>query len=199
MNTMPPFQATARHRGFSLIELLLALGVIAILLVAAFVIYPQVRVSQQINQEKSNLSMLQSGIRAALAPQGGNYAVLGAVTETTGNQFANQARIVPTSMNSGDFSGSTITNGWGGAVVLHATVGTFEGYRPGRSFGIQYNNVPQAACVDFVMRTIGGFSAAWVNGSTGAGTYLTPINATPDRVATRCAIQNPATIHFVSN
>lgn len=199
MNTLSSPPSVALARGFSLIELLLVLGVIAILLVAAFVIYPQVQVSRQINQEKSNLSMLQNGIRATMAPTGGNYAVLGAQTQTVGNRFANQARVVPSSMNGGNYSGTTITNGWGGDVVIHATVGSFEGYGPGRSFGIQYNGVPQDACVDFVMRTLGGFSAAWVNGSTGSGTYLTPANITPDTVATRCALQNPATIHFVSN
>jgi len=199
MNTLSSSPSIARARGFSLIELLLVLGVIAILLVAAFVVYPQVQVSRQINQEKSNLSMLQNGIRATLAPTGGNYTVLGAQTQTVGNRFANQARVVPSSMNGGDYSGTTITNGWGGDVIIHSTVGSFEGYSPGRSFGIQYNGVPQEACVDFVMRTLGGFSAAWVNGSTGAGTHLTPANITPDTVATRCTLQNPATIHFVSN
>lgn len=185
-------------RGFSLIELLLTLGVIAILLVAAFVIYPKVRLSQQINQEKANLSALQAGIRSMLAGQGGNYSVLGAVGETRGNRFANQARVVPITMNGGDYEGSTITNGWNGAVVLHSTVGSFEGYQAGRSFGIQYNGIPTEACVDFFTRTIGGFSAAWINGSTGAGTYLTP-QSDVALVAQRCQLQSPATIHFVSN
>lgn len=188
----------ARQRGFTLIEILLVLGVLALLLVAAFVVYPRVKTSQQINQEKSNLSMLQNGIRSTLATQGGNYSVLGAQGQTAGNRFANQARIVPTTMNGGNYDSTTITNGWGGTVVIHSTVGTFEGHRPGRAFGIQYNSVPQDACVDFVMRTMGGFSAAWINGSTGAGTYFTPANISPDTVATRCQLQNPATIHFVS-
>mgnify|MGYP000363598201 CR=1 FL=1 len=199
MNTTSPSHPLARSRGFSLIEMLLVLGVLAILLVAAFVVYPRVQLSNQINQEKANLSMLQNGIRSTLAPQGGKYTVLGAQGQTIGNRFANQARLVPSSMNGGDYQGSTITNGWGGAVVIHSTTGTFEGYAPGRSFGIQYNNVPQEACADFVMRTLGGFSAAWVNGATGAGTYLTPANITPDRVVARCQLQNPTTIHFVSN
>lgn len=196
---MPPSRPLSRPRGFSLIEMLLVLGVLAILLVAAFVVYPRVQLSNQINQEKANLSMLQNGIRSTLAPQGGKYTVLGAQGQTVGNRFANQARIVPATMNGGDYEGSTITNGWGGTVVIHSTTGSFEGHRPGRAFGIQYNNVPQDACVDFVMRTMGGFSAAWINGATAAGTYFTPANISPDTVATRCQLQNPATIHFVSN
>lgn len=46
MPPLPRFQ-----KGFSLIELLLVLGVLAILLIAAFIVYPQVRQQNLINKE----------------------------------------------------------------------------------------------------------------------------------------------------
>ena len=54
---LPSFSRT-RSAGFSLIELLLVLGIIAILLVAAFVVYPQVRDRNQANVEVTNLATM---------------------------------------------------------------------------------------------------------------------------------------------
>lgn len=188
-----------REAGFSLIEMLLVLGVLAVLLIAAFVVYPRVRLAQQVHVEKENLSILQAGIQSKLAAQNGNYTSLGAIESGIGNTFANRAKITPESMNNGNFAGSSIVNSWGGTVIIHATGGgSFDGYQSGRAFGIQYNGVPKEACAQFVLGSIGNFVAAWVNGSTGAGTYLTPKNASPERVIERCEAQEVASIHFVS-
>ena len=40
-----------RRKGFSLLELLLVLGIIAALIVAAFIVYPKVRTSQIVDAE----------------------------------------------------------------------------------------------------------------------------------------------------
>ena len=66
--TRQPFK---RRRGFSLIELLLVLGVIAILLVAAFVIYPRVRLANQVNSEVTNIAAIQANVRSMMAPTNG--------------------------------------------------------------------------------------------------------------------------------
>ncbi len=192
------FYVAKKTKGFSLVEILLTIAIIALLALVAFLVYPRVRMALSIQQERSNLTALQNGIRSMLANQNGNYTALGAVEETTGNLLTNQAKVTPTSMNNGDYSSSTIVNSWGGKVVIHSTVGKFEGYAKGRAFGIQYNDVPKDACAQFVLGTISGFTAAWINGSTGAGTYFTPMNATPERVLERCKLQEKATIHFVS-
>lgn len=187
-----------KNKGFSLVEILLVLGVIALLAIAAFVIYPRVRMALDIQQERSNLMTLQSGIRSVLSTQNGDYTALGAIEQTAGNLLANRAKVTPIIMNGGDYSGSNIVNSWGGNVIIHSTIGEFEGYARGRAFGIQYNNVPKDACVQFVLGTISGFTAAWINGNTGAGNYFTAKNATPERVTERCQLQDRATIHFVS-
>ena len=188
-----------KHKtGFSLVELLLVLGVIAVLLVAAFVIYPRVKLANQVHQERSSLLVLQSGIRSSLASQGGNYKTLGTVSETKGNAFAYGAKAVPSAWNASATNPTDIVNGWGGKVIIHSTVGTFEGYSAGKAFGIQYNDVPKEACVKFVTENLGNFVAAWVNGSTGVGTYLTP-NSSVEKIVERCELQPLATIHFVSD
>lgn len=192
------FSSIKIRKGFSLIEMLLVLGVLAVLLIAAFVVYPRVKLSQQVHQEKANIFAIQTGIRSALLNQGGSFEALGFVENPTGNVFTNRARIVPSNMNGGDYSGSEILNGWGGRVVVHSTVGAFGGYTRGRTFGIQYNEVPKEACVQFVTETIGNFVAVWINGSTGAGTYLTP-NSSVGKIIERCEVQPIATVHFVSD
>lgn len=61
------FSMKKSNGGFSLIELLLVLGVIAILLVAAFVVYPQVRDKQIVNREVSALRLMSAGIQSLYA------------------------------------------------------------------------------------------------------------------------------------
>lgn len=185
-------------KGFSLIELLLVLGVVAILLVAAFVVYPRVRQSQQINQEVSNLSTLQAGIRAAFAPTGGVYTALDTMQSTKGRQFVNQSRIAPSSMNGGDVNSTELKNSWGGDVIIHATISPYAGNAAGRMFAIRYNNVPAEACVDFVSRSVAKFDAMWVNGSSGTS-YLTPENFSVSQAVARCNVASPAEVVFMSN
>ena len=93
----------AGQKGFSLIELLLVLGVIALLLVAAFVVYPKVRLANQANTEVKNLTTVQAGLKALYASKNNNFSGLTL-------DLARDAKIFPSTM----VVGNTVVNSWGG-------------------------------------------------------------------------------------
>lgn len=51
------------EKGFSLLELLLSLAIISALIVAAFIVYPRVKASNEVNQETKNLSAIYAASR----------------------------------------------------------------------------------------------------------------------------------------
>ena len=150
-----------RKNGFSLIELLLVLGVLAILIVAAFVIYPRVRDNARINDEVSNLSVMKAGLVNLYASKGRDYTGL-----TT--QVANQARAFPARMNQGVYTGTAVTSSWGGAVEVQgqsAAITVPIAVPAGRAFRILYNDVPENICLGLVSAASGHFFKISVGGT----------------------------------
>lgn len=177
-------------KGFSLIELLLVLGVLAILLVAAFVVYPQVRDRNQANTEVSNLTSIKANINNLYASRGGNYA--GLATET-----AVRARALPSSMVGGDFVAGTPTAAWGGLVNVGSAGAPGTAVAAGgRTFGIQYADVPEGVCLGLVSGAATNFSQVSVGGTD----LITDNQFNPAAAATACGgTTGPKTIIFTSN
>lgn len=181
-------------KGFSLIELLLVLGVLAILLVAAFVVYPQVRDRNQANTEASNLTSIKAGVNNLYASKGGNYTGL-----TAG--VANQARVFPASMNQGTYTDAApITSSWGGTVAVAVNGAATAATRtPGgviaanRSFTITYSSVPDGVCLPLVSSAANNFQGVTV----GTTEVLTSTGFDPARAAAACT--GNANIIFTSN
>ena len=96
--------------GFSLVEILLVLGIIAILAIAAFIIFPQVQASNRANTEQTNITTLAAGIKNLYGATR-NYTGISATV-------VNQARIAPASMNGGDPSATTLSSSWSGDVAI---------------------------------------------------------------------------------
>lgn len=65
-----------RRKAFSLIEMLLVLGVLAVILIAAFVVYPKVRSELAIKKELEFVSLVEAKVRNSFASTG-NYNGLG--------------------------------------------------------------------------------------------------------------------------
>ncbi|MBN3146279.1 prepilin-type N-terminal cleavage/methylation domain-containing protein [Pectobacterium brasiliense] len=82
------------RKGFSLLELLLVLGIVAGLVVSAFIVYPKVQAAQRVEMESKNIAAIQAGVKAlyASAP---DYSGLN-------NTVALNASIFPDSMLSGE-------------------------------------------------------------------------------------------------
>ena len=145
-------------QGFSLIELLLVLGVLAILLVAALVVYPQVRARNQVNNEVQNLAAMKAGFLSLYA-NGGDWTTL-----TRG--VANQARIFPVTMNGGDYGATApITSSWGQPVMISPLRPT---HLDGKLVTFQYFRFPDDVCVPLASAAAANYRSIRINRGSGA-------------------------------
>ncbi|VGD51134.1 Bundle-forming pilin [Klebsiella pneumoniae] len=140
-------------KGFSLLELLLVLGIIAALVVAAFIVYPKVQASQRAQAESNNIAAIQAGVKAL-------YTSTSSFTGLT-NSVAAKANIFPDNMliNSGTFARPI--NAFKGDVTL-ASANTGPSGATGSSFTITYDNVPAAECTKIITAAAGNFYTAGV-------------------------------------
>lgn len=145
-----------QQQGFSLIEVLLVLGIIAVLAIAAFVIYPQVMSSSRANSEQSNIMTIAAATKNLF---NGRYGTTG----TNLLPVVNQARGIPNSMNGGDFtSGSVISSAWGGGVALE-TAASASG---GSAFAITYQDMPFDICQKLIPGVLPNFDSVVVGATT---------------------------------
>lgn len=127
-------------KGFSLLELLLVLAIIAALIVSAFIIFPKIKISQEVSSESKNISALRSGLASL-------YQSTQIPNNIEMNQIAINADVVPYNMLDG--TTNKIRNVWGGDVY----VGSYYMVQGSPILVIQYNHVPADACAKLVMRT----------------------------------------------
>ena len=195
---MKPRPVLSRFRnGFSLIELLLVLGVIAILLVAAFVIYPQVVLSHQVSTETNNIAQMKANMRAMFASRNYNYGA--SLPTRTNTLMLNRARVFPSNMNRGDYSATTVNHIWGGEVLIYATSGPHNGVATGRGFVMVYYDVPSKACVDLVVRTLPHIRAVQVTYGTSNTPSMLPETYQISDVVERCGTGATRNIIFITD
>jgi prepilin-type N-terminal cleavage/methylation domain-containing protein len=156
MKKMTLLKNRKSKKGFSLLELLLVLGIIAALVVAAFIVYPKVQASQRSQAESNNIATIQAGVKAL-------YTAASTYTDLD-NSVAVQAKIFPDNMLSGSGSSATPINAFKGAVTV-ASASTGPSSTDGSSFTIEYENVPAAECTKIITATAGNFYIASVNGT----------------------------------
>lgn len=144
------------NRGFSLIELLLVLGVIALLLVAAFVVYPQVRDRALINEELTGMRTLSEGLRSRF-PNGDYRGV--------DSTYVVNAKLLPAVYLRPD--GSGLLNRWGDTMYIS---GYGDGANPNDTtqrmnrVQIDYKGFPKKHCVALVSGIAQFADAVYVGG-----------------------------------
>lgn len=159
-----------QQSGFSLVEILLVLGIIAILAIAAFIIFPQVQDSNRANTAQSNLISMSAGIKNLYGATR-NYATL-----TT--EVANQAGIVPASMNGGDKTATAITSSWSAPVAIGP--GTVVA-GVAQTFTITFQAMPGTICAKLVPGMLQNFKAIYVPASA-----TTPLTGDPATAVAAC-------------
>jgi len=143
-------------KGFTLTEVLLVLGLAAIIIIIIFMSYPKVRASQQVEAESKNIAAMQAGARS-LYSSTANYAGLT-------NEIAIKANIIPDNMLQNS-DGSTILNAWKGDVTIKSDGNTHSG-EDDSGFYIRYVRLMPEACSKLVTSVAGSFYEINVNGTT---------------------------------
>lgn len=141
-------------KGFSLLEILLVLGIIASLIVAAFIVYPKIQSSQRAEMEAKNISTIISGVRTLYAGKQ-NFTGLN-------NTVAINAGIIPISMIPDESSSSTIVNQFKGNVRLYVSSFGIGGV-PNSSFTLIYSDVPAEECVKMLTTVTGDMGGVSIN------------------------------------
>lgn len=146
-------------KGFSLLELLLVLGIIAALIIAAFIVYPKVQAYRNVKIESNNISALKAEISSLYSSTSGSIP-----NSYSLNSVLIDAKAAPIAMISGT---NKLRNVWGGDVY----VGTYD-IANASAFVIQYNHVPRDECAKLVMETAPGFEqvvvGSEISGDAGA-------------------------------
>ena len=168
-----------KQRGFSLVEILLVLGIIALLAIAAFIIFPQVQAANRANTEQANITTMAAGIKNLYGATR-NYGGTTPISPT----ILIQAKIAPSSMYGNATGATALTSSWSQPVLV-APVGTTQ-------FSITYNAVPTEVCTRLVPGLLANFQTVTVGGAT-----VTANN--PGGVVQECARSAAPNVIFTTN
>lgn len=195
---MKNFNQARNQAGFSLIELLLVLAIVAALAVAAFIVYPRVQAGRNASYESQVLSSAQAGVKALFTTN--NYRNLSKAA-------AFNAEIFPKNMN---LSTTSIQNQWAGEVDVGpstAAGAADAGTGPARFFRFVYPGVPTDVCIRLAGAAVQNFGTVLVGTEVVQNTLdavddaTSPNSPAEDVIAEECkgAGAGSATITLVSN
>lgn len=177
-------------KGFTLVEILLVVGFIALAGIGIYTVFGKTNTSNKALQESRNINVLKAGIKNIYGGSQG-YAGLS-------NSVLNDSRTTPDSMRQVPYSSpdSTITNMFGGPVLVIPT--SLGGSGLNNGFRISYSKVPGDVCSKLVTMVEKNIEQITVNGNIvkayGTGSLNVPV------LATNCAADtgNGIDIYFDS-
>ena len=170
------------QRGFSMIELMLALVVIGVLAGSIFYIYNSLTASAKTENEISGINGMAANIRRAWKSSS-DFSALSTSTMIT-------RKAVPEKM----INGTKLMNTWSGDVTV--TPSGPDGGAGTNAWKITYNLVPVEACLDLVSGVQTAFSAIKVGG-TAVKTTTTPFNQSQAVTSCSPADGNPVSVEMV--
>lgn len=131
----------SKLKGFSLLELMLVLGIIAALIVAAFMIFPKIENSRKANEEVKSIITIKNGI---IETYSGKAGYDNGITDS---------RMISNISPKGNKWNS---NEWGGGFSIMAQMGDL-------GFSFVTRAVPQDACIKIVNQLKEQFVRIYVN------------------------------------
>lgn len=168
-------------KGFTLVEILLVVGFIALAGIGIYTVYTKVQMSNAALQEGKNLDTIRAGVKNLFGGSQ-NYSALS--SSSVGNAVLNDARITPDSMRAIPYvaGDNKIVNSFGGQVgVVKSSLGTGTD----NGFSVTYPQVPGAVCAKLVTGAGTGWDQITV-GTTVVKTFGTgSLNVAT--LATQCA------------
>lgn len=189
---MLPFKMKKNIKGYTLLELMLVLGVITLLVIAIYTAYAKKATSEAVKNQTAYLSSLTNSINEAFIAS--KVDVTSTATEGYSkltNTSAISANLVPTSLVNG---ASTIKNIFGGNITLSSTTITnVTGTLP--AYSISLTNIPSAACTLLTTTDYANsMQEVWVGTVRvkTAGTSQTNIST----ATTACAAATSSTVEF---
>lgn len=166
-----------RKKGFTLVEILLVVGFIALAGIGIYSVYNKVNMSNKSLNESRNINLIKAGIKNIYGSSQGYTGLT--------NTVLNDARATPDSMRAIPYISpdNNITNSFGGAVtVLPVTLG---GAGLNNGFEITYPKVPGEVCSRLVTMMDKNIEQITVAGTI-VKTYGTG-NLNVATLATQCA------------
>ena len=185
------------QKGFSLIEILIALGIMAALLLLVFIIVPRVQAQLKVNETGEQLTGMVATLKGLYATSPG-YDQLTTERAIKGRVYYDNMPHTPTS----------VTNAWDGSVIFGPDSGTDGSYGPrytndvpARRFNITFTNVPDNECAKLASGVGTNFSLVVVNGNqdpltAGSEPVLNRLNGStdttmhPERALEQCVLEN---------
>lgn len=177
----PATPSAITHKGFSLIEILLVLGILAAIFLAAFVVYPSVRAARQSMTELANLQQISGGIKHTFLIRG---------YQNLDNDLVNQARIFPSNMNQRNYAaGQAITSSWSGPVTVSPSA------EIAGMFQVVYEDTPKQVCLEFSRGAAASYERVLIDDVVVRDVVGSPaVEADPVAIVALCDERAPATI-----
>lgn len=171
-----------KNKGFSLVELILVLSIIAGITIAAFIIYIKVQDSNYINKESRNIQTIRAGIKSL-------YINPSPPESDTIQNSMIEANLIPTVMLN---KNNSLVSAWGSYVYT----GISSDGNGKLVFAIRYTNVNQKICTGLISNNeklfpiINVSNSNNLTGMTSGGTIIKSkdINLDLKNIVNMCAI-----------